>query len=174
MADTRLLLDRLKTPVGALQLLVTPSGVVRRLGWFDAESLPAGVEVVRARDPLGVASVLEEYFAGRIQAIDALAVDGQGTDFQRSVWRALREIPAGSTHTYGQIAARIGNPRASRAVGAANHDNPIGIVVPCHRVIGKNGTLTGYAGGLERKQWLLEHEARYAAPVRGSQLTLAS
>jgi methylated-DNA-[protein]-cysteine S-methyltransferase len=174
MADARLLVDRLETPVGTLRLLVTPAGALRQLGWFDEREAPKGFELVGARDPFGVSTALAEYFAGKVETIDTLAVDGQGTDFQRRVWRALREVPAGSTASYGNIAVRIGSPRAFRAVGAANHDNPIGIVVPCHRIIGKNGALTGYAGGLERKRWLLSHEARHARGACGEQLELGT
>jgi methylated-DNA-[protein]-cysteine S-methyltransferase len=162
-ADQRLFLDHLKTPVGSLRLLVTAAGAVRQLGWFDGDDLPAGVELVAERDPFGVSSKLQEYFAGRVEAIDRLPVDARGTTFRQRVWKALREIPAGSTASYADIARRIGNPSSTRAVGGANHVNPICIVVPCHRVIGKDGSLTGYAGGLERKRWLLSHEARYAS-----------
>ena len=84
----------------------------------------------------------------------------RGTDFQRTVWRALLDVPFGTTTTYGELARRIGSPRAPRAVGLANGHNPIGIIVPCHRIIGANGSLTGYGGGIERKRWLLAHEAR--------------
>jgi methylated-DNA-[protein]-cysteine S-methyltransferase len=174
MSDTRLFLDQLETPVGTLRLLVTPDGALRRLGWFDDAELDAGGEVVRERDPCGVSSALAAYFAGRVEAIDALRADGAGTAFQRRVWQALREIPAGSTESYGAIALRVGSPRAVRAVGSANHDNPIAIVVPCHRVIGKNGSLTGYAGGLDRKRWLLAHEARHAERARGRQIELGA
>jgi methylated-DNA-[protein]-cysteine S-methyltransferase len=171
-AERHLLVDRIETPVGALRLLVTPAGALRQLGWFDEKAVPAGVELVDERDPFGVSSALREYFAGRVEAIDRLRVDGQGTAFQCRVWRALREIPAGTTASYAEIAVRIGSPRAVRAVGGANHVNPIGIVVPCHRVIGKDGSLTGYAGGLERKRWLLSHEAFHAKSARGEQLEL--
>jgi len=105
-------------------------------------------------------AALKAYFAGDLGALDAVKIDGGGTVFQKSTWAALRTIPAGRTATYGEIAGRIGTPAAARAVGLANSLNPIAIVVPCHRVIGANGKLTGYAGGLHRKQWLLEHEAR--------------
>ncbi len=98
-----------------------------------------------------------EYFAGTRTAFD-LPLTPHGSDFQRRVWRALREIPAGHTRTYGEIARRVGQPSASRAVGMANHHNPLVVVVPCHRVVGADGTLTGYGGGLDRKRWLLEHE----------------
>lgn len=100
---------------------------------------------------------LAEYFSGRRYAFD-LSLDPKGTPFQRRVWEQLRGIPFGETRSYADIAARIGNLKAQRAVGAANGRNPLSIVVPCHRVIGSNGRLTGYAGGLPRKQWLLEHE----------------
>ena len=103
-------------------------------------------------------SRLAEYFAGNLQAVDDVAVSTNGTEFQKQVWAALRGIPAGTTVSYGTIADRIGRPAACRAVGLANGSNPIGIVVPCHRVIGANQGLTGYGGGIERKQWLLEHE----------------
>lgn len=106
---------------------------------------------------------LEAYFAGEYTAIDKLAVDGGGSEFQRKVWRALREIPCGQTISYGELAGRIGLPTASRAVGLANGQNPIPLVVPCHRVIGASGKLTGYGGGLDRKRWLLEHERGFAA-----------
>lgn len=104
---------------------------------------------------------LEAYFAGKLQRFE-LALAGEGSAFQRRVWRALQSIPFGRTESYGELARRIGNPRASRAVGLANGRNPIGIIVPCHRVVGANGSLTGYGGGLTRKQWLLEHERRHA------------
>jgi O-6-methylguanine DNA methyltransferase len=111
-----------------------------------------------ARDPAGAASRLEEYFGGDIRAIEGIAVATNGTEFQKQVWSALRDIPAGMTVTYGTIAGRIGRPNACRAVGLANGSNPIGIFVPCHRVIGADKALTGYGGGIERKQWLLDHE----------------
>jgi methylated-DNA-[protein]-cysteine S-methyltransferase len=101
---------------------------------------------------------MKNYFAGELGAIDDLPVKTAGTPFQRAVWSALREIPLGATESYGKLAERIGRPTAVRAVGLANGSNPIGIVVPCHRVIGANGSLTGYGGGMERKRWLLEHE----------------
>jgi methylated-DNA-[protein]-cysteine S-methyltransferase len=102
---------------------------------------------------------LKAYFAGKLQAFE-LALDGKGSDFQRRVWKALRKIPFGETQSYGELARALGNPNASRAVGLANGRNPIGIIVPCHRVIGANGSLTGYGGGIDRKRWLLDHERR--------------
>jgi methylated-DNA-[protein]-cysteine S-methyltransferase len=105
---------------------------------------------------------LESYFGGDIHAIDAIPVRTGGTPFQNKVWTALRTIPPGSTLTYGRLAQKIRKPTAIRAVGHANGANPVSVVVPCHRLIGADGTLTGYGGGLHRKQWLLAHEG---APV---------
>jgi methylated-DNA-[protein]-cysteine S-methyltransferase len=105
-----------------------------------------------------LAVALRNYFAGELDAIDHLPVKTAGTLFQRAVWSALREIPLGSTESYGKLAQRIGRPNAVRAVGLANGSNPIGVVVPCHRVIGADGSLTGYGGGMDRKRWLLRHE----------------
>lgn len=105
----------------------------------------------------GAAAQLDAYFAGELQAFD-LPLAASGTPFQQKVWAALRDIPFGQTCSYGQLAQRIGTPGASRAVGLANGRNPLSIIVPCHRVIGANGSLTGYGGGLERKRWLLAHE----------------
>jgi len=117
------------------------------------------VEFRDAADPAGVITCLGKYFAGDLGALDAIAVDTGGTPFQQRVWRELRKIPAGHTVSYGHLATAIGAPAAVRAVGAANGSNPVGIVLPCHRVIGSNGQLTGYGGGLERKRWLLAHES---------------
>ena len=115
-------------------------------------------ELVDADNPQGFTDVLKAYLAGDITAVDAIPVDTGGTDFQQSCWQLLRKIPAGETWTYGQMAKILGNPKASRAVGITNSLNPVGIVVPCHRVIGASGKLTGYAGGLNVKDWLLRHE----------------
>jgi methylated-DNA-[protein]-cysteine S-methyltransferase len=102
---------------------------------------------------------LQAYFAGELRGFE-LPLAAEGTPFQQRVWRALCDIPYGETISYGELARRIGQPAAARAVGLANGQNPIAIVVPCHRVIGANGSLTGYGGGLERKRWLLAHESR--------------
>jgi methylated-DNA-[protein]-cysteine S-methyltransferase len=123
--------------------------VTRRFGPTAPVAAPAPSDVARA---------LTAYFGGDVTALDALEVDAGGTDFQQRVWRALRRIPAGRTVAYRDLARTIGAPDAVRAVGAANGANPIGIVVPCHRVIGADGALHGYAGGLDRKRWLLAHE----------------
>lgn len=112
----------------------------------------------RKADPLNLKLRLRRYFDGDLQAFDAESVNSNGTAFQEQVWKALRTIPVGRTWSYGQLAAHLGQPKAARAVGHANSLNPVGIIVPCHRVIGASSALTGYAGGLERKQWLLRHE----------------
>jgi methylated-DNA-[protein]-cysteine S-methyltransferase len=109
-------------------------------------------------DPLRVGEKIGAYLAGDLHALDEIKVNPGGTEFQQRVWSALRNIPAGTTRTYAQLAASIGRPSAYRAVGHANGRNPVSIVIPCHRLIGSDGTLTGYAGGLERKRWLLHHE----------------
>ena len=113
----------------------------------------------RARQPLpATESVLRRYFDGDLAALDTVAVDLNGTEFQKEVWQALRRIPHGTTISYAELARRVGAVSAVRAVGSANGANPVAVIVPCHRVIGSNGSLTGYGGGLERKKWLLEHE----------------
>jgi methylated-DNA-[protein]-cysteine S-methyltransferase len=122
------------------------------------------VTLVPAANPAGAARALRDYFRGRLDALNGIAVDLHGTPFQRRVWAALRRIPAGRTLSYSQLAARIGRPAAVRAVGTANGCNPVSIVVPCHRVIASGGGLGGYGGGLDRKRWLLAHEG--AHPTR--------
>ena len=117
-----------------------------------------GFSLESARNPGGLSKAIRSYFAGELQAIDSLPVQPAGTPFQQEIWRALRQIPCGKTISYAQLAEQIGRPKAVRAVGLANGCNPIPIVVPCHRVIGSDGSLTGYGGGMERKRWLLQHE----------------
>lgn len=163
-----LLRDELDTPLGRLALLTDEAGELHQVGWLDEQRratralLPDVVDpryrVRAARDPGGASTALRAYFEGELRAIDALAVASIGTPFQREVWRALRDIPCGTTLSYRELARRIRRPNAVRAVGLANGQNPVGVVVPCHRVIGADGTLTGYGGGLERKRWLLAHE----------------
>ncbi len=111
---------------------------------------------------LGIKRSLSAYFSGDLNSLDNLTIHTEGTAFQRRVWAELRQIPPATTITYGELAKRIGRPAASRAVGSANGANPIAIVVPCHRVIGSTGALTGYGGGIERKHWLLKHEAAHS------------
>jgi methylated-DNA-[protein]-cysteine S-methyltransferase len=173
MSETlRLLLDRIDTPIGEMLLVADHDGNLRAIDWTDHETRmhrllrlhygEDGFRLAPARNPNGLADVIHSYFAGELTAIDALPVKTAGTLFQREVWRALRTIPCGDTVSYAKLAERIGRPAAVRAVGLANGSNPIGIVVPCHRVVGSNGSLTGYGGGIERKSWLLGHESKQA------------
>jgi methylated-DNA-[protein]-cysteine S-methyltransferase len=161
-----LFIDRMTSPIDTL-LLVWQPNVLRALHFDDGDEQVLrrllrwqfGVdELACAPVPAEIRGPIDAYFQGEITAIDAVPVQTTGTPFQQQTWTALRKIPAGSTITYGDLAARIGRPGASRAVGLANASNPIAIVVPCHRVIGANGALTGYGGGLDRKRWLLAHE----------------
>ncbi|MEY9213877.1 methylated-DNA--[protein]-cysteine S-methyltransferase [Thermobifida halotolerans] len=148
------------SPIGPLTLVAADRALV---GLYLAEQRHRPAEEFFGRpDPTPFTEVetqLAEYFAGRRTAFD-VPLAPEGTPFQRTVWDALLEIPYGETLSYGQLAERIGNPSASRAVGLANGRNPIGIIVPCHRVVGASGDLTGYGGGLERKKWLLALERR--------------
>jgi methylated-DNA-[protein]-cysteine S-methyltransferase len=121
-------------------------------------------ELVTVADPAGVSALLRRFFGGELDALTGVPLRLHGTEFQRRTWEALRRIPAGTTWSYRRLAEELGDPRATRAVGAANGQNPVPVVVPCHRVIGSNGSLTGFGGGLERKRWLLEHE-RALQPV---------
>jgi methylated-DNA-[protein]-cysteine S-methyltransferase len=164
----RLLADQLDTPIGTLLIVSDIEGNLRALDWTDYEARmhrllrlhygQHGYRLENARNPHGLTQSLERYFTGELDAIDNLPVKTGGTSFQRDVWKALRTIACGSTVSYGELAERIGRPTAVRAVGLANGSNPIGIVVPCHRVVGSDGSLTGYGGGLSRKAWLLQHE----------------
>ena len=165
----RLLLDRLESPVGTL-LLVSDGSSLRSLDFIDYEERALKLirrrfgesDLVEADDPQGFSAVFRAYFAGDLRAPESLPVATGGTAFQERVWAELRRIPVGRTITYGDLARTLGQPTASRAVGLANGLNPIAIAVPCHRVIGGNGKLTGYAGGLHRKEWLLRHEGALA------------
>jgi len=163
--NRNLCFGRLDSPIGELLIVCHDATVCAiefgaepdRLMSYIGRRFP-GLELMEAVDPCGVTSRLRDYFAGAVHAIDDLPVDCGGTPFQARVWNALRQIPAGTVVSYGELARRIGHPTAVRAVGLANGSNPIPVIVPCHRVIGSNGTLTGYGGGLDRKRWLLEHE----------------
>lgn len=175
----RLWKDEIDSPVGRLHLFVIPSsGAVCALEFDSGTKRPhtgtpaslvarfETVEVELLDDPCGYSSRLRGYFDGDVAGLDAIPVDAHGTVFQKTVWRALRRLRAGETTSYGALALAIGREGASRAVGLANGSNPVAIIVPCHRVIGANGTLTGYGGGLERKRWLLDHERAHAGRVR--------
>ena len=165
-----LTLDRVQTPTGEVLLVTDAEGAVRALDFAGYEARMMRLlgrhwpraTLADGRAPQAVRAAVEAYFGGDASALDELKVRTNGTEFQKSVWAALRAIPHGETRTYGQLAAAIGKPKAVRAAGLANGQNPVALIVPCHRVIGANGTLTGYAGGLERKQWLLAHEKKAA------------
>ena len=154
-----------RSPVGVWSLVASPRGLCLLHGGGDWDALGEAlqrrfgpVSLADAKDPFEAVSRLRAYFEGELRAIDELPVDTGGTEFQQSVWTALRRIPAGRTSCYSDLATAVGRPSATRAVGAANGANPVAVVIPCHRVIGKDGGLTGYGGGLERKAWLLRHE----------------
>jgi methylated-DNA-[protein]-cysteine S-methyltransferase len=168
MASLTFQLERVSTPLGQMLIMTDADLCLRAIDWHDHEDR---MHLLMRRQYKGMAVALQEasrlsnasrslqaYFDGDLTAINRLDVATGGTDFQKQVWSALRRIPAGETLRYRDLALRIGRPTASRAVGLANGANPIGIVVPCHRVVGSNASLTGYGGGLHRKQWLLAHE----------------
>ncbi len=158
--------ERVPTEIGTMLVVTDAEGRLRALDWTDYEARMldllrkqvGAVTLVERTEPSAARVALEQYMAGDLRALDALEVVHGGTTFQRRVWAALRDIPVGETISYGELARRLDMPTGARAVGLANGQNAIGIVVPCHRVIGANAKLTGYAGGLQRKQWLLEHE----------------
>lgn len=160
-----ILSDRIETPIGPM-LLLARGGVLLVLEFEDAadrvrreiEKRFGGAEIVEQTNPFGLSDRVRRYFAGDLQAIEGIETDGGGTGFQRRVWAELKRIPCGTTISYGELAARLGDRNATRAVGLANGRNPISVVVPCHRVIGADGSLTGYGGGIARKKWLLAHE----------------
>ncbi len=156
---------RVETPIGGLQVFARNGALVLIDLRDDAVAAREQMRrrfpnepVVPHEDPAGSKAAFLRYFAGDLFSLDILPVDPGGTRFQSSVWRALRTIRPGTTLSYRELAERIGAPHAVRAVGAANGANPIPVVIPCHRVIGANGKLVGYGGGIERKDWLLRHE----------------
>jgi methylated-DNA-[protein]-cysteine S-methyltransferase len=168
MADNDFFIDRLATPIGELIIIGDGDGALRTIDWTDHEKRmkllldryygKGRYTLTPRRDPGGLTSAMRRYFKGEIGVLKDLPVATSGTDFQTNVWKALRKIKDGTTISYGELARRIGRPKAVRAAGLANGQNPISIVVPCHRVIGSDGSLTGYGGGLHRKHWLLAHE----------------
>jgi len=163
---TNFILERTPTPLGEVVLVSDPDGALRLFYWEDPThrwkaaltQRYGNVALIEKKNPFGHAKVLKAYFAGDIAAVDALKVAFAGTPFQLKVWNALRKIAGGTTTSYGALAKKIGKPDAVRAVGLANGSNPISIVIPCHRVVNKDGKLGGYGGGLWRKQHLLALE----------------
>lgn len=163
-----LLEDKIDTPLGPLWILCDEQFNLRAVEWEEhqlrMEQLlnihygKHGINRINHVNPNGLSDRFHAYFDGELDAIVGLPTATMGTPFQRQVWQALQSIPCGEVRYYGQLAEQLGRPTASRAVGAANGANPISIVVPCHRVIGRDGSMTGYAGGVARKAWLLQHE----------------
>jgi methylated-DNA-[protein]-cysteine S-methyltransferase len=174
--------ERFDTPTGWMLIVTDAEQRLRAAEWEDkAHRMERSLrlhygesgfqlQAARARSPARLA--LEAYFEGDLAALETIGTQTRGTDFQRQVWSALRKIPVGTTVSYGQLAATIGRPAAVRAVGAANGANPIPVIVPCHRVIGADASLTGFGGGLERKRWLLAHERTYSAKAAPYNLEL--
>jgi methylated-DNA-[protein]-cysteine S-methyltransferase len=172
-------LVRIETPIGTMLIATDEQDRLRVLDWHEhvermerllRRQYRGGAVLVAGDASHPIAQRLRAYVAGDIAAIDDILTESAGTPFQRQVWAALRDIPAGETWSYGDLARHIGRPEAVRAVGLANGANPIGVVVPCHRVIGADGSLTGYGGGIERKRWLLAHEG--ARPRQDRRLLL--
>ncbi len=163
-------IDRVESPIGTILLVHDLEERVRALDFHDFEGRMrrllglhygedgAGFVISGRTTPPAIRQALAGYFAGDLTALDDVPIETTGTSFQREVWAALRGIRPGTTLTYGALAQKLGRPKAVRAVGLANGANPIAIVGPCHRVIGADASLTGYGGGLDRKQWLLIHE----------------
>ncbi|MGA8493759.1 MAG: methylated-DNA--[protein]-cysteine S-methyltransferase [Terriglobales bacterium] len=179
MTDTlQLFVSRIDTPIGQMLVVTDRHENLRAVDWTDHEQRMRrllcihyggnGFQFMSTHNANGLTDAIDRYFAGELEAIDALPVETGGTPFQRQVWRALRKIRSGTAVSYAHLAERIGRPTAVRAVGLANGSNPVGVVVPCHRVIGSDGSLTGYGGGIERKRWLLQHEQRALQPTRAS------
>lgn len=166
-------LDRLPTPIGVALLVTDTDGVLRALDWEDYATrmkellrLQYGAVVLQdARAPSQMVKALSAYFRGDLDRLSEIEWRVAGTPFQQKVWHALPKIRAGTTMSYGALAAKLDAPRATRAVGHANGSNPISVVLPCHRLIGADGTLVKYGGGLSRKRWLLEHEGVTLKPT---------
>jgi methylated-DNA-[protein]-cysteine S-methyltransferase len=168
-------IDRMLTPIGEALLVTDEAGRLRALDWAEKETrlvrqmreAYAPLLPVAGSAPQGVRRAFGAYFEGELHALETIPWRAAGSDFQLAVWTALTTIPVGQTLSYSELALQLGNPRAVRAVGLANGSNPISIVVPCHRVIGADGSLTGYGGGLDRKRWLLQHEAPASGAEQG-------
>jgi methylated-DNA-[protein]-cysteine S-methyltransferase len=171
-AQSTAVMSTMESPIGTLTL--TAEGeVLTGVHMHDQRHVPVLSPAIERDDVALVPFVaqLQAYFAGELTAFE-LPIQLRGTEFQRRVWASLQEIPYGETISYGELARWVGNPKASRAVGLANGRNPVAIVVPCHRVIGADGSLTGYGGGLERKVWLLKHEGSWAPGAEQERLEL--
>jgi methylated-DNA-[protein]-cysteine S-methyltransferase len=166
-------LDRLQTPIGTALLVTDGDGVLRAFDWEDHAfrlkqllRLQYGaVSLTEAPAPPEVRAALSAYFKGELAALNTIRWRAAGTPFQRKVWTALAKIPPGTTMTYGALAAKLGMPKALRVVGHATGSNPLSVVVPCHRLIGANGSLVKYGSGLTRKRWLLTHEGVDLTPA---------
>lgn len=162
----QLTLDRLETPIGTARLVTDADGYLRSFDWVDyvdrqlklLRRYNGEVSLTPGAAPAATRQAVIAYFDGDLQALGTIPWRSPGSDFQLECWNALCAIPAGETMSYGSQAAKIGRPNAMRAVGLANNSNPVALIIPCHRVIGANGSLTGYACGLWRKRWLLRHE----------------
>lgn len=163
-----LLVDYIPSPIGEI-VIVVDGDQLCSLDFADyrermmklLQRRYAEVRLQQVADPYGFSSRINNYFAGDYGSLTTIPVHTGGTPFQQQVWAALREIPVGQTCAYSRLAASIGRPKAARAVGMTVALNPVAIVLPCHRVVGRNAALTGYAGGIDRKQWLLRHENAY-------------
>jgi methylated-DNA-[protein]-cysteine S-methyltransferase len=163
--------EPVETPLGAILLVADGEGALSAADFADFEARlhalldrrlgRAGYSLAPGSVPAAITAALARYFAGDLAAIAAIPVTAGGTAFQAAVWSALRTIAPGRRLSYGQLADALGQSGSARAVGHANGANPVSIIVPCHRLVGANGALTGYGGGIERKRWLLDHEARH-------------
>ena len=169
-SETPLLVDEIASPIGRI-VIAARAGRLCALEFGRARVARQVIarygraRLLRSPDPFGFSAKIRSYLAGDLAAVDDIPVETGGTAFQRRVWRALRRIPPGRTLSYGALARALGRGAAARAVGAANGRNPVSIVVPCHRLIGGDASLTGYGGGLWRKRWLLRHEGVADAPA---------
>ena len=176
-------LERASTPTGIMLIVSDDEHRLRAVDWEDHEERmwrllrrrygKGAVALQEAPRASAARRALDAYFAGELDALTTPPVAANGTPFQSEVWAALRQIPAGTTLSYGALASRIGRPKAVRAVGLANGANPVALFVPCHRVIGADSSLTGYGGGLNRKRWLLAHESGDASIFREVQKEIA-
>lgn len=177
---TSLAIDHIDSPIGKVIVVVKDAALcaVDFEGYEDRmmgllQKRYGDVQLTEGDNPDGMSDRIRAYFAGDFQSLEDLPTATGGTEFQQQVWQALKAIPVGNVVTYGNLAKQVGRPKAVRAVGMTNGLNPVAIVLPCHRVIGANGKLTGYAGGLERKRWLLAHEGAILQASDVGQLSIA-